>query len=307
MEGVLIMSKVTTTIKMLKNPGKMIKPLGNMGFFNWLPDKPYLKLVYWGETGKKLNLDNPQTFNEKLQWIKLYDRKPEYSTYVDKYEVRRYIAETIGENYLIPLIGVYESVEEIPWDNLPNQFVLKCTHGSSANIICLDKNKLDIEEAKNKLRKWMKKSWYWFGREWPYKNIKPRITCEEFISDKDITPDDYKVLCFNGKARLIEVHIDRYGSHKQDFYDIQWIKTNISQGGTNSNFVYKEPKHFKEMVELSEKLASDMYHVRIDWFVVKEKLYFGEITFFDGSGYTLFDNEKDDYLLGSLIQLQKND
>lgn len=302
------MVKLKTILILMKNPRKMIRILGDKKVLNWIPDRSYLKLVYRGETGKKLNINNPQTFNEKLQWLKLYNRKHEYSIYVDKYEVRKHITKTIGEKYLIPLIGVYKSEDEIPWSKLPNQFVLKCTHGSGSNIICLDKNKLDIGEAKKKLRKWMKKSWYWFGREWPYKNVKPRIVCEEFISDINNTPDDYKVLCFNGKAKLIEVHIDRYGAHKQDFYDIQWNKTKISQGDTNSNFVYDKPVQLEEMIHLSEQLATNMEHVRIDWFVVKNTLYFGEITFFDGSGFTTFDNEEDDYLLGSWIKLPiKND
>lgn len=297
------MNNIEKLTFILKNPKSTIRVLGDKGLFNWLPDKPYLKLVYRSETGKKLNIDNPQTFNEKLQWLKLYDRKPQYSKYVDKYDVRSYISETIGANYLVPLIDIYNSVEEIDWNLLPNKFVLKCTHGSGSNIICTDKDKLDIETSKVKLNKWMKKNWYWFGREWPYKNVKPRIVCEEFISDKDMTPDDYKVLCFNGKAKLIEVHIDRYGAHKQDFYDISWKKTSISQGGTVSNFTYEKPNQLKDMIQLSEKFAANMYHVRIDWFVVHDKLYFGEITFYDGSGFDPFDNKQDDDTLGSWIDL----
>lgn len=281
----------------------MIRTLGRQRWLDWLPDRPYLKLVYWGETGKKLNIDAPVTYNEKLQWLKLYDRKPEYCNYVDKYAVRSYISKTIGEHYLIPLLGVYDKVEEIDWESLPDKFVLKCTHGSGSNIICKDKGNLDIEASKIKLNKWMKKSWYWFGREWPYKNVIPRIVCESFISESDNTPDDYKFLCFNGKVKLIEVHIDRYGSHKQDFYDEEWNKTAISQEGTRSDFVYEKPPLFEKIIQLSEQLASKIIHVRIDWFVVKDKLYFGEITFYDGSGFVAFDNEKDDCLLGGWIEL----
>lgn len=142
------MSKLKIVHTLVKKPGKLIRILGDKRLFNWLPDKLYLKLVYRGETGKKLNIDNPQTFNEKLQWIKLYDRKPEYSNYVDKYEVRKHITNTIGGEYLIPIIGVFESVNEVPWERLPNQFVLKCTHGSHCNIICEDKSRLDIMESK---------------------------------------------------------------------------------------------------------------------------------------------------------------
>lgn len=297
------MPKISALYNLAKKPRKVIRVLGDKGLLNWIPDKQYLKLVYWGETGKRLNIIDPKSFNEKLQWLKLNDRKPEYRIYVDKYAVRSYIAETIGEEYLIPLIGVYDKVEEIDWDSLPDKFVLKCTHGSGSNIICPDKNKLNIEEAKKKLKKWMNKNWYWFGREWPYKDVVPRIICEEFISDSNDTPDDYKVLCFNGKAKLIEVHIDRYGDHRQDFYDENWNKTKISQDPPMSDFVYNKPKKFQEMIKLSEKLAANMIHVRIDWYIIKDKLYFGEITFYDGSGFVSFDDYNDDLLLGSWINL----
>lgn len=197
-------------------------------------------------------------------------------------------------------------MEEIDWNTLPEKFILKCTHASGANIICTDKNKLNIEEVQKKLKRWLKKNWYWYGREWPYKNIKPRIICEYFLSDTDNTPDDYKVLCFNGKAKLIQLHIDRYGSHKQDFYDIEWNKRYITQGFENSEIVYKEPKQLKEMIRLSELLSTDIMHVRVDWFIIKERLYFGEMTFFDGSGWAPFDNEKYDYLLGKWIDLDNS-
>jgi hypothetical protein len=297
-------SRIKTAVNLLKrDPKKIFPALGRNGVFNWMPDKLYLKIIYYYETGQYLNLDNPVTFNEKLQWIKLYDRKPEYNTYVDKYNVRDYIKQTLGEEYLIPLIGVYDTVDEIPWDELPNKFVLKCTHGSGSNIICKDKCKLDIEESKRKLKRWMKKNWFWFGREWPYKNVKPRIICEEFISDTNNTPDDIKVLCFNGKAKLIEVHMNRFGNnHTQDFYDITWRKTGISQGNI-SNSTKEKPLYFEEMINLSELLAKDKYHVRIDWYEVNGKLYFGEITFFDGSGLYPFDNENDNLMLGSWIDL----
>ena len=163
---------------MIKNIWQKIAPS--------IPDIPFLKLQYRYHLGQKLNLKNPKTFNEKIQWLKLYDKKPEYTTYVDKYAVREHIKEIIGEEYLIPLIGVYDSVDDIDWDRLPNKFVLKCTHGSSCNIICEDKSELDIETANRKLTKWMNRNWYWYGREWPYKNMKPRILCEEYLVEKKI-------------------------------------------------------------------------------------------------------------------------
>lgn len=298
------MSKITTFLNLLKEPNKSIKILGDKKFFNWLPDKPYLKLLFRAEMGQKLNLDNPQTFNEKLQWIKLYDRKPEYTQWVDKYEVRKYIAETIGEEYLIPLIGVYETVDEIPWGELPNKFVLKCTHGSGSNIVCRNKDKLDIAESKKKLNKWMKKNWYWFGREWVYKNIEPRIICEKYISEGNGIPDDYKVMCFNGIPKIIQVHKDRFTNQVQDFYTTDWERMKFSQGTSNINIVQKKPKKLEEMLELSKVLSKGINHIRVDFYYVNGKLYFGELTFFDGSGFWAFEPESYDYLLGSWIDLK---
>jgi len=288
----------------INSPRKTIRAFGMHGLINWLPDRLYLKLVYWCEFNKKLNLESPVTYSEKLQWLKLFDRNPEYSTYVDKYAVRSYINKVIGDQYLIPLLGVYDSVEEIKWGLLPNKFVLKCTHGSGSNIICTDKNKLDVQTSIMKLNKWMKKSWYWFGREWPYKDVRRRIICEKFISETDSTPNDYKVLCFEGKAKLIEVHMNRFGNHNQDFYDVNWNKTEISQRTPISNIILKKPQILEKMIQLSEVLAQNKHHVRIDWYVVENKLYFGEITFFDASGFCPFDKEEYDLMLGGWINLK---
>lgn len=268
-----------------------------------IPDRFYCSWKYKKYFGKKLNLNNPQTFNEKLQWLKLYDRNPLYTNLVDKYKVRKYIAQTIGEEYLIPLIGVWDKFEDIDFSKLPNRFVLKCNHDSGSVLICTDKNKFDIEEAKRKINKALRRNYYYVAREWPYKNVKPRIICEKFISDKDKTPDDYKVLCFNGKAKLIGVNIDRFGNHCEDNYDREWNKTTISKDFPMSNFLYEKPKQFENMIQLSEKFASNMSHVRIDWFIVKDILYFGEITLYEAAGFDHFDNKEDDYLLGSWINL----
>ncbi len=295
--------KKDVILECIKSPRRLIRILGEKGIFNRVSDKQYLKLVYWGETGKKLNLDNPKTFNEKLQWIKLYDRKPEYSTYVDKYAVREYISEKIGDKYLVPLIGVYNNVDEIVWDKLPGKFVIKCTHGSSCNIICSNKSELNIDEAKAKLNKWMKKSWFWFGREWPYKNVKPRIICEEYISENDEVPDDYKVMCFNGEPKCIQVHKGRFKEHLQNYYDTEWNVMELSQGLPTIDEECEKPEMLDEMLELSRVLSKDINHVRVDFYYVNKKLYFGELTFFDASGFYLFEPEEYDYLLGSWIKL----
>lgn len=274
------------------------------------PDKLYLKIKFRLTMKKKLNLKNPQTFNEKLQWLKLYDRNPEYTKMVDKYEVRKYIAEKIGEEYLIPLLGVWDSFDELNFDALPDQFVLKCTHDSGGLVICKDKSQLNIDDARKKINKCLKRNYYWQNREWPYKNVKPRIIAEKFMVDS-IQGDglaDYKVLCFNGAAKLIEFHLDRYGErHTQDIYDINWNKTTISQDGYISDKIIEKPLQLDTVIELSQILAKGICHVRVDWYIIEEKVYFGEITFFDASGFSPFDDEKDDLYIGRLIDLeQKN-
>lgn len=300
--GDVVMS-LNKIVKGIKEPELIINYILNKKITRIIPDKTLLKIKYKVVMGKKLNLDNPQSFNEKLQWLKLYDRKTGYNKLVDKYAVRQHIMDTIGKEYLIPLMGVYDTYDEIDFNVLPNQFVLKPNHTSGDIFICKDKSQINYVVLEKQVKKWLKREYYWLHREWPYKNIKPKIICEKFMSDKETAPDDYKILCFHGKAKLIEVHIDRYGDHKQDFYDAQWNKTKLSQEGTNSELIYEKPQQLKEMIQLSEQLSANMAHVRIDWYIVEETLYFGEITFFDGAGFTPFENEEDDYLLGSWITL----
>ncbi|OJF91870.1 glycosyl transferase [Alkalibacterium sp. 20] len=253
--------------------------------------------------GEKLDLEAPKTYNEKIQWLKLYDRKEAYTQQVDKYEVRAYISEKIGSDYLVPIHGVYDSVEEIDWSNLPEKFVLKATHGSRSNVICDNKEKLDVEKAKKNLNKWMKRNWYWYGRAYPYKNIKPRIICEEFLQD-NIT--DYKFMCFNGEPKQIQVHRDRHNdlaSKTLDFYDMNWNLTDISRPNEKSGPKTEKPKRFDEMVAIAKTLSAGDIHVRVDLYEVGGKIFFGEKTFYSSSGFAPFTEKKDDYLLGSWISL----
>lgn len=299
------MSKLSTALHLLKTPGKMIVPLADMGFFNWLPDKPYLKLVYRGEMGKRLDLEHPQTFNEKLQWLKLYDHNPLYHQLVDKYEVKQFIADRIGQKYIIPTLGIWHSVEEIAFDQLPEQFVLKCTHDSGSVIICKDKKTFDIEAAKRKLSFHLKKSTYWFGREWPYKGLIPRIIAEPYLEDDTGGLVDYKVLCFAGEPKLIEVHAGRMSdNHTQDFYTTDWVRTDIVQTcEPMSADVIPAPEQLELMLSLSKKLAQGFIHIRVDWYIVSGQLLFGELTFYDGSGFAEFVDEKWDMEIGSWIKL----
>ncbi|SDC92153.1 TupA-like ATPgrasp [Priestia aryabhattai B8W22] len=291
----------------LHSPTKLVLTFGKKGLFNWVPDPLYLKLLYWSETKKALRLDNPSTYNEKLQWLKLYDRNPEYSNYVDKYNVRSYIKQAIGEEYLIPLIDVYESVEDIEWDKLPEKFVLKCTHGSGSNIICQSKKTLDKQKAIKKLKRWMKKNWYWFGREWPYKDVKPRIICEKFMSDKsDEDLKDYKIFYFHGEPKIIQVDYNRFKGHMRNLYDINWNYINASiEYPTNPEMIIQKPRKIDEMLRLGKILAKDYPHVRIDFYFINDQIYFGEMTFYHGAGLENFSPSEFGEKMGSWIDLKK--
>ena len=275
-----------------------------------IPDEMYLKLEYKFHVGKRLNLKNPQTFNEKLQWLKLNDRKAIYTIMVDKVEARDYIAERIGEQYLIPLIGVWENPDDIDFDSLPDQFVLKCNHNSGKGMcICKDKSKINIDKVKQELKEGLAENYYLHGREWPYKDVPRRIIGEQYMVDESGNGlKDYKVLCFNGEPKLIELHMGRFTNHQtQDFYDTNWNKTTISQSGLScyqiTNDVFPRPAVLEEMLRLSRTLSEGILHIRVDWYIVNGKLYFGELTFFDGAGFDPFDNPADDLMLGSWITL----
>jgi hypothetical protein len=283
-----------------------VKKIAN-GLSCLLPDKLYLKIKFRYMTGETLNFKSPQTFNQKLQWLKLYNRNPLYTKLVDKYEVRKYIAETIGEEYLIPLIDVYNDVDEIDWSELPNQFVLKCTHGSGANIICTDKGKLDIQEAEKQLKKWMKRNWYWHGREWPYKNVKPRIICEKFLTENPSTSalTDYKFFCFHGEVKFCQVIRNRGANETIDFYDIHWNHMPFTglRNLPNSKVNYPKPENYFEMINLAKKLSSGLPFIRVDFYNLGGKILFGELTFFPMSGFGSFYPIEWNKIIGDLINI----
>ena len=295
------------TLKGLKyylcNPDRWYAFFATRGLLNWMSDETYLKFAFRVRCGSTLDLENPKTYNEKLQWLKLHDRKPEYTTMVDKYEVKQYIAEKIGDEYVIPTLGVWDRFEDIDFDSLPEQFVLKCTHDSGGLVICKDKAKLDIADARKRITKSLKKNYYWANREWPYKNVQPRIIAEKFMVDDSGGLQDYKVLCFNGEPKLIQVHKGRFQSHTQDYYDTQWKRQAIYQGDPMSSTETAKPVFLEQMLEVSRKLSAGIPHVRVDWYYVDGQLYFGELTFFDGSGLVPFEPEHWDYILGSWIDL----
>ena len=292
--------------KVLKNPYELISYLGSKGYLNWVADDLYIKLIYRGRMGKKLNLKNPTTYNEKLQWLKLYDRNPLYTKLADKYEVRQYIKEKIGEEYLIPLLGVYDNFEEIDFDKLPNQFVLKTTHDSGGVVICKDKNNFDMDYARKKLNKSRLRNYYYGGREHQYKDIKPRIICEKYMVDEsNVELKDYKFFCFNGEPKKLYIVRGRGGNVQGDFYDMSFNKVRLKIKNNNSNIVQTKPKSFERMLEICKKLSNDIPHVRVDLYDINGKIYFGELTFHHNSGMEKFEPESYDELFGSWIDLSK--
>ena len=298
------MSKIRTFIE---NPQYFITSPAAKGWLNWVPDSLYLKVLYRVIMGRKLNLRNPKEYNEKLQWLKLNDRKPEYATMVDKYEVRGYIEDLLGDKYLIPCLGIYDSVDDIDIDALPDRFVLKCTHDSGSVEICKDKSSFDIEGARHRLSQAMKRNYYATYREWPYKYVKPRIIAEGYLEGDGGDLKDYKVMCFNGEAKIIEVHENRFVEgkvHTQTFYDREWNIVPLTQIETVTvDRPGEQPRQLDEILRLSELIAKNMYHARIDWYIEGDKIYFGEITFFDGSGFESFSTPEMERMLGDMINL----
>lgn len=272
-----------------------------------LPDKIYLKMLYKQRTGKKLNLKNPKTFNEKQNWLKLYDRRPEYTIMVDKYKAREYIAGKIGEEYLVPLLGVWDSPDEIDFDALPNEFVLKCNHDNGV-IICRNKSELDIEKVKEELRGRLKRDYYKKLREWPYKDVPRKIICEKFmhetINDK---PIEYKFFCFNGEPKIVLVVYDRFtGKTTMDSYDNSWNHLDLQNGEVPlAGDVFLKPKSYNEMLDISKKISKNIPLLRMDFNVWNGKIFFGELTIYDSGGFEEYKPEKWDLIMGSYLELPK--
>lgn len=271
-----------------------------------LPDKLYLKLKFRLHMNKWIDFDNPQTFNEKLQWLKLNDRNPLYVSMVDKVDAKKYVASIIGEEHIIPTLGVYNSFEEIDFDKLPNQFVLKCSHDSGGVIICKDKSQLDMDNARKVLSNGLKRNYYYQTREWPYKNVKPRIIAEQFMVDESgIELKDYKYYCFDGKVKMMFVATGRPYDTRFDFFDTNFNHLPVKQGYDWADKPISKPLGFDEMISLAEKLSKNIPHVRIDFYDINGQIYFGEMTFFDSSGWTPLEPVEWDYKMGSWINLPK--
>lgn len=271
----------------------------------WMSDKFFIKVFWRQMMGYPLDLKNPITFNEKLQWMKLYDRNPQYTELVDKIKVKRWVADRIGAVHVIPTLAVYNQVEDIRLAELPNSFVLKCNHDSGGIAICKDKRTFDFQAAKEKLAGHLDRNFFWEYREWPYKNIEKKLFAEEYITDN---PDedliDYKIFTFGGEPKLIEIDFDRFTNHKRNLYDTSWnyIDAQILYPSQKDR-IFEKPEQLEEMLDLSRKLSKGFRHVRTDFYLAHGQVYFGEMTFIHGAGTERIDPKELDFLMGSWIDI----
>ena len=300
------MSKIGTAISLIKNNRDefMLQIVRRFNFI--LSDKCYIKLFYRYKMGRKLDLKNPLSFTEKLQWLKLYDRNPLHVIMVDKEKVKPYVTQILGEEYVIPTLGVWDSFDDIDFDKLPNKFVLKTTNGggSIGVVICHDKSKLDLFKAKQNIEKGLKLNLYRKLREWPYKGVKPRIIAEQMLEDKSGDLHDYKFYCFNGEPKFLLVSSNRFTNHNFTYFDLDFNKMDISSVmGAQSSMVPEKPNNFEEMKDVVKKLCKDMSHVRVDLYSCNNHVYFGEMTFYDSSGYDNFSSDEWDVKIGSFLTL----
>lgn len=299
-------------IRFLVDPDYRFQTLDRRGFYKNKSDEAYLKKAFRARFHRKLDLKDPKTYNEKLQWLKLYDRRPEYTPMVDKYEVKKYVADLIGEQYIIPTLGVWDSFHDIDFDALPDQFVLKCTHDSGGLVICRDKSALDKEKAKEKIERSLARNYYLHGREWPYKNVKPRIIAEQYMEDSETAElRDYKFFAFDGEVKALFIASER-GSEteetKFDFFDAEFNHLPFLNGHPNAAVLPKKPQNFELMKQLASKLSRGIPQVRVDFYEANGRVYFGELTFSHWSGMMPFEPEEWDYTFGSWIKLpQKRD
>lgn len=275
-----------------------------------LPDKPYLSLKFYKEFGRFPNWKNPQTFNEKLQWLKLYYRKPEFTLMVDKYEVKEYVKKEIGDEYVIPTLGVWDKPEDIEWDVLPNQFVLKTTHGGGNEgiVICRDKSSFNKDNSIRKLNKNLCTDLYTIWREWPYKNVQKRIIAEKYMQDESgYELKDYKFFCFGGIPHFIQLDFDRFTEHKKNLYSLDWellpFEFNYPR---HPECLFQRPKGLNKMIEVAKKLSKGIPFVRVDLYNINGDIFVGELTFFPAGGMGKFQPKEWDKKFGDMLILPKD-
>ena len=295
---------VLQAVSYIKRPLNLFDNWASLGRLNWMPDKLYLSLMFRSKMGYWMNWKHPKTFNEKLQWLKIHNRNSLYTKLVDKYEVRKFISEKIGEEFLIPLLGVWNHFEEIDFDKLPDQFVLKCTHDSGSTIVCKNKKHFDYNSAKMILAKSLAHNYYYNEREWPYKKVYPKIIAEKYMADENGDLRDYKFFCFDGKVKFLQVDYNRFIDHNRNIYDLDWNLLPFSiQYKSNKNTIIKRPALLNTMLDIATKLSQNMPHIRVDLYNTNEKIYFGELTFYHGAGFEHFTPNTWDKKIGDLIKV----
>lgn len=292
-------------ISFIKHPSNIVGWLIANRKLEIFSDEQLLKYLYYDRLGGRLDLKNPQSFNQKLQWLKLHDRNPLYNRLVDKANVKEWVAERIGAEYVIPTYGIWDSFDEIDFSVLPNSFVMKCTHSSGGVLLCKDKEEINVEEYRQKLNHQLSRNLYYAGREWPYKDVKPRIIAEKYIGNKEHQLNDYKLMCFGGKVRCTFVCSERNTSDglKVTFFDNDWNVMPFERHYPQSSVKIEKPKQFQEMITIAEKLSEGIPFVRVDLYEEDENVFFGEMTFYPGSGFEEFTPEEWDYSLGDWIDL----
>lgn len=300
------MGSLFKAMKLIEHPSKWMYKL--VSHFPQLirDDRRFIEYIWKHRMNYPLNLDKPQTYNEKLQWLKLYDRNPIYTKLVDKFECKAIIASKIGGGYIIPTLGVWDWAEDIEWDKLPNQFVLKCTHDSGGLVICRDKSKLDKNAAERKLKAALKRTYWMAAREWPYKDVPHRILAEQYMEDEKTGElRDYKFFCFDGEVRCMFVASERQRNKEPyfDFFDTEFNNLGIKQGHPNSPVPIAKPKCFDEMKQIAAKLSVGIPQVRVDLYEVNGKVYFGEMTLFHHTGLVPFEPSHWDITFGDWIKL----
>lgn len=278
-----------------------------LGVYDNVDDEEYLRMKFKLRMGKELNLSSPKTFNEKIQWLKLYDRKPLYTTLVDKYEVKKYVANIIGEEHIIPTIGIWNSFDDITFDSLPNQFVLKCTHDSGGLAICRDKNSFNIKAAQKKIDFCMRRNYFMENREWPYKNVPHRIIAEQYMVDESgYELKDYKFFCFDGEPRFLYLSkgLENHSTASISFVNLDWSFASFKRSDYKAFRILPEkPENFEEMINIARVLSAGYPFLRVDLYNIAGKIFFSELTFSPCGGMLPFEPEEWDYRLGELIQL----
>lgn len=288
---------------------KMIRKLDFELNIHCFDDKTFLEAMYLLAFDEQIDWKNPKTFNAKLQWLKLNDRKDSYIRMVDKYLVKDYVKNKIGEQYIIPTLSVWDSFDDIEFDKLPNKFVLKCTHDSGGIVICKDKKTFDLKKARNKINKSLKRQFYYVGREWPYKGVIPKIICEQYIEDQTGKLNDYKFFCFNGNVRFFKIDYDRDTCHRANYYDCsgELLPFDEEICPRDPNKKISIPNNLKKMIELAESLSKGIDFLRVDFYSLPNNaIKFGELTFYPGSGFIRFIPKEYDYKIGEMLKLSNN-